>query len=589
MKIRRLEPLLIDRIAAGEVIERPAAVVKELAENALDAGAARIDIAIEEGGRKLIRVADDGFGMEPEDLALCIERHATSKLPTGDLDAVATLGFRGEALPSIASVSQIEIASRAAHLPDAWRLQVIHGAPSALKPAARPKGTTIEVRDLFASTPARLKFLKTDQGERAAIVDMVRRLALAKPNVRFSLRSDGVAMFDWLAIPDGLKNRAADALGADFVENAITVEASRGGVTLTGLVARPTFHKPNANGQYAFVNGRAVRDKLISGALRAGYLDTIPRGRHPSAALFLTCDAREVDVNVHPAKTEVRFRDGANVRALIVGTLQKALEVVPLSARQGSPPAAFFRAGPPPPGQAWDWRASPAAPSVDVPPAADQGVLDLPDVTPGAFVAEAAVEAPTSTVPLGAARGQLHDTYIVAETQNGFVLVDQHAAHERIVYEKLKRQRIENGIERQLLLAPLVVDLAGDAVQALLSHAAELETLGLAIEGFGPGAVLVREAPSLVAKGDLTGLVKDLAEDALAENGMESLERRLDHRLATIACHYSVRAGRTLKLPEMNALLREMEQTPNAAQCNHGRPTYVTLSLAEIERMFGRR
>ena len=573
MAIRRLDPLLIDRIAAGEVIERPAAAVKELVENALDAGATRVDVALEEGGRRLIRVTDDGLGMGPDDLQLAIERHATSKLPTGDLEAIATLGFRGEALPSIASVSRMEVRSRARGADAAWRLVVDQGARSAVEPVAHPHGTQIDVRDLFAATPARLKFLKTDQAEKLAAIDALRRLALARADVRFTLTSDGTRVFDWPA--GAVARRLADALGEEFMGNALAIDATRGDLRLTGFIARATFNKPNANAQFAFVNGRSVRDKLVAGALRAGYLDTIPRGRHPAAALYLTCPPRDVDVNVHPAKTEVRFRDGAAVRSLIVGTLQRALAVAPVGASAPRPSFA--------PVANWEWRLSPAA-SV-----ASQTSLAFADAPQASHVAEAPAAHEDRAAPLGAARAQLHDTYIVAGTPDGFVLVDQHAAHERIVYEKLKRQRAEAGIERQLLLTPLVVDLAPDAALALLAHADELAALGLGIESFGPGAVLVREAPALVASGDLTGLMRDLADDALADNGAQSLERKLDHRLATIACHHSVRAGRALKPAEMNALLREMERTPNAGQCNHGRPTFVTLTLAEVERMFERR
>ena len=573
MAIRRLDPLLIDRIAAGEVIERPAAAVKELVENALDAGAARVDVAIEEGGRRLIRVTDDGFGMGPDDLALAIERHATSKLPNGDLESIATLGFRGEALPSIASVSRMEVRSRLAGADAAWRLVVEHGARSAVEPIAHARGTQIDVRDLFAATPARLKFLKTDQAEKLAVIDALRRLALTRADVRFTLHSDGAQVFDW---PAGDRaQRLTDALGEEFMENALAIDATRSDLRLTGFIARATFNKPNASAQFAFVNGRSVRDKLVAGALRAGYLDTIPRGRHPAAALYVACAPRDVDVNVHPAKTEVRFRDGAAVRSLIVGTLQRALAVAPMGS--GAPRPSFA------PAANWDWRAAPAARP------AWQTSLDLADAPQVSHVAEAPAAMEDRDAPLGAARAQLHDTYIVAETPTGFVLVDQHAAHERIVYEKLKRQRVESGIERQILLTPLVVDLAPDSALALLAHADDLAALGLGIESFGPGAVLVREAPVLVASGDLTGLTKDLAEDALADNGAQSLERRLDHRLATIACHHSVRAGRALKPAEMNALLREMERTPNAGQCNHGRPTFVTLTLADVERMFERR
>ena len=598
MSIRRLDPLLVDRIAAGEVVERPAAAIKELIENALDAGASRIEVAIEQGGRTLIRVSDDGFGMNADDLALCVERHATSKIPDGDLTAIATLGFRGEALPSIASVSRLEIRTRARGADAAYEMRVEDGARGALRLSAHPAGTRVEARDLFAATPARLKFLKSDRGEAQACTDVVRRLALANPQTRFTLATDIGTGFDWPACGPGEageRERLRQALGEDFVANALRVDALREGVALVGYVGLPTLNKPNALGQYFFVNGRAARDKLLAGALRAAYLDYLPRDRHAAAVLFVVCDPREVDVNVHPAKAEVRFRDGGLVRGLIVGAVRHALEAALHRATTtgGSETLAAMRAPQwrsPAPSQPWDWRASPAAPA-PMNGFAEPEQASFGDFAPAANAA--AGVAPLSSAdlaaPLGAARAQVHDTYIVAQTRDGMVLVDQHAAHERIVYEKLKRQREANGVVRQILLSPLVVDLEPGAAAALIERAGELEKLGLVVEGFGPGAALLREAPALLDGADMAALVRDLAEDLVAEDGAQTLERKLDHRLATIACHHSVRSGRKLRPEEMNALLREMEATPGAGQCNHGRPTYVELKLADIERLFGRR
>jgi len=596
MTVRRLDPLLVDRIAAGEVIERPAAAVKELVENALDAGARRIEVAIAAGGRDLIRVSDDGVGMNAADLELCVERHATSKIPDGDLTRIDTLGFRGEALPSIASVSRLEIRSRARGAEAAFALRVEDGVKGAPAPSAHPEGTRIEARDLFAATPARLKFLKTDRAEAQACAETVRRLALAHPRVRFSFASEIGASFDWPAWGGGgggEQERLRQALGAEFVENARRVDVEREGVRVAGWVGLPTFNKPNALHQFAYVDGRAVRDKLIGGALRAAYMDYLPRERHGAAVLFIACDAEEVDVNVHPAKAEVRFRDSGLVRGVIVGAVKHALQAALHQAATTGGLRTLealrvpgWRAPSP---AAWDWRASPAAPS------APNGFAEpeqatfagfAPSVRPGA---EAALGEIDLAAPLGAARAQVHETYVISQTRDGVVIVDQHAAHERIVYEKLKRQRAEAGVVRQMLLCPLVVDLDANATAALLERAEELQALGLVIEGFGPGAVLLREAPVLIAEGDMAGLLRDLAEDLLAEDGAQTLERRLDHRLATIACHHSVRSGRALRPAEMNALLREMEATPGAGQCNHGRPTYVELKLADIERLFGRR
>ncbi len=610
MPIRRLDPLLVDRIAAGEVVERPAAAVKELVENALDAGARAIEVAIEAGGRRLIRVADDGRGMDEADLALSVERHATSKIPDGDLTSIATFGFRGEALPSIASVSRLEIRARASGAPTAVRLVVEDGAKGALEPCAGSVGTRVEARDLFAATPARLKFLKTDRAEAQAVSDVVRRLALGAPHVRFSLATDIGSGFDWPACGPGeaaLAERLRQALGPDFAANSLEVDADREGVRLTGRIGLPTFSRPNALAQYLFVNGRAVRDKTLSGALRAAYLDFLASDRHAVAVLFVECDPHGVDVNVHPAKAEVRFRDAGLVRGLVVGGVKQRLaEALHRASTTGgtatvlamrAPQQAFRSAAP---AGGWDWRASPAAPAVARGPAVaerfaepEQQRFAAPGFGPGGRPAAAvAAQEPAErdlVAPLGAARAQVHKTYILAETPDGLVIVDQHAAHERIVYETLKAQREGRGIERQTLLHPVVVDLDPDAAALIEAHAEDLAALGLIVEGFGAGAILVREAPAILAQDDLAGLVRDLAADFAAEDGAQSLARRLDAYLGTFACHHSVRSGRPLKGEEMNALLRQMEATPGASTCNHGRPTYVELKLADIERLFGRR
>ncbi len=592
MSIRRLDPLTIDRIAAGEVIERPAAAVKELVENALDAGAKRVEVAIEAGGRRLILVTDDGRGMDEADLALSVERHATSKIPDGDLAAIATFGFRGEALPSIASVSRLEIRTRARDAPTALKLVVEDGIKSAIEPCAAPLGARVEARDLFAATPARLKFLKSDRAEALAISDIVRRLAMAAPEVRFSFTTDIGSGFDWPACgasEAGRAERLRQALGDDFALNSLALDAGRDGVRLLGRVGLPTYSRPNASQQFVFVNGRAVRDKTLAGALRGSYLDFLPPDRHAVVALFVECEPSEVDVNVHPAKAEVRFRDSGLVRGLIVGAIKQRLsEALHRASSTGGTATILAMRAPqafrPAPSAGWDWRASPAAPRFAESAQASFAELAVSAPTPAAPANERDLAA-----PLGAARAQVHGTYIIAQTSDGLVIVDGHAAHERIVYEKLKRQRDGGAIERQTLLSPLVVDLDPDAAALVEAHAEELAGLGLIVEGFGPGAVMVREAPAVIAQGDLIGLVRDLAADLAADDGAQSLARRLDQRLATFACHHSVRSGRTLKPDEMNALLREMESTPGAGQCNHGRPTYVELKLADIERLFGRR
>lgn len=611
MSVRRLDPVLVDRIAAGEVVERPASAVKELVENALDAGARRVNVAIEDGGRKLIRVIDDGCGMDADDLALAVERHATSKIPDGDLTNIATLGFRGEALPAIAAVADLTIDTRAADAPHGYAIRVDAGEKHKLVASNWPRGTRIEARSLFAATPARLKFLKGARTETTAVADVVRRLAMAHPDVSFSLAADSGVLIDCPACddaPDGRARRIAQVLGAAFRDSAMEIDAEREGLRIAGLASLPTWNRGNAQMQFVYVNGRPVRDRLFSGAIRAAYLDFLAHDRHPAVALFVSCDPRIVDVNVHPAKAEVRFADPGLVRGLVVGALKQALAAgshrsAAANARDalakfggGAARAQSWGWRPPDAPAQWDLRQSPNAPPgfMDRPQAAfDTGAPQADarahESGPGASEAGAGFEAPPSDAPLGAARAQLHETYIVAQTLEGLVIVDQHAAHERIVYEKLKRQRAESGVARQILLIPAVVDLDPARMAALAPALDELAELGLVLEPFGPGAMLVRESPAILGAIDHGRLVADIA-DLLAEEGdARGLSRRLDHVLATCACHHSVRAGRRLTPPEMNALLREMETTPGAGQCNHGRPTYVELKLHDIERLFGRK
>lgn len=592
MPIRQLSEGLINRIAAGEVVERPASAVKELVENALDARATRIDIVTDGGGRRLIRVADNGEGMTREDLALAVDRHATSKLPDDDLLSIRTLGFRGEALPSIAAVARLTIATRHDSQPHAWSICVEGGVKSELRPAALGAGTRIEVRDLFYATPARLKFLKSDRAEGEAVRDVVRKLAMARPDVAFSFAGEERAPVTWAAALPGQPGRLArlgDILGADFRANAIEVTGEREGIRVEGFAALPTYSRANSLGQYLFVNGRPVRDKLLIGAVRAAYADYLPRDRHPVLALYVTLDPREVDVNVHPAKTEVRFRDPGLARGLLVRALQEGLTRHTRRAATAGGLAAFtsFRN---------------ASTSAHINAARPFAPLDLApsgfaEAVQSAFAAGdpssdilAAGDEPESLVerPLGAARAQLHETYIVAQTHDGIVIVDQHAAHERLVYERMKAS-LARGIARQILLVPEIVELDETDVQRLSARARDLEKFGLLIEPFGPGAVAVRETPALLGEIDAARLVRDLAEHMAEWDEALPLERRLLHVASTMACHGSVRAGRRLKAEEMNALLRAMEATPNSGQCNHGRPTYVELKLSDIERLFGRR
>jgi DNA mismatch repair protein MutL len=601
-QIRLLPTVLVNRIAAGEVVERPASAVKELVENALDAGAGRIEIALREGGQSLIVVSDDGDGMDRAGLVLAVDRHCTSKLPDDDLESIATLGFRGEALPSIGAVARLTLTSRVPGADAAWSLTVEGGIKGEPVPAAHPAGTRVEVRDLFFATPARLKFMKSARAERDQALDAVRRLAMAHPTVSFSLSNDDRVLVRFNATPlsDPLEERLARlaaVLGRDFADNALPIEAERSGLRLTGFAGLPTLNRPTAREQYLFVNGRPVRDKLLHGAVRGAYQDFLAGNRHPMVALFVDLPGREVDVNVHPAKAEVRFRDPALVRGLIVSALKHALTaaghrastsvanatidalrpaLTPHSGLGGyRPPQPYIPVG----------LAERAAAYYGPGPAGEARLdLDRPAAAPAAE-SEPALE----RFPLGAARAQLHGTYVVAQTEDGIVIVDQHAAHERLVYERMKQALADGGVKRQMLLLPEVVELDPALADALVERQGELARLGLVIEAFGSGAVIVREVPALLGAADIAGLVRDLAEEIAELGAGFSLIERLESVCGTLACHGSVRAGRRLNGDEMNALLRQMEATPHSGQCNHGRPTYVELKLADIERLFGRR
>jgi len=585
MAIRQLPPNLVNRIAAGEVVERPASVVKELIENAIDAGAARIDVVANGGGLSLIRVTDDGSGMDRDDLVLAIERHATSKLKDDDLSHILTLGFRGEALPSIAAVARLTIVSRARGADQAHEIAVDGGRKGQLKPAAIGEGTRIEVRDLFYATPARLKFMKSERAETAAIADVVKRLALANPEIAFSLSTGDRATLRLEPCPPGLLDhglaRLGRILGEEFVTDALTVRAARGSLAVEGFAGLATLHRPNSLGQHLVVNGRPVRDKLLAGAVRGGYGDLVPNGRHPMLALFLTLPPDEVDVNVHPAKTELRFRDAQAVRALIVTALHEALGSAQHRATASLSEQALSRmtrpAGAPMPNrQAFGF--------------ADRAQAPLaPVAAPSAVTHVVAADDSAVAFPLGAARAQVHDTFIIAETENSLVIVDQHAAHERLVYERLKKAFANGGLSRQMLLIPEVVELDAEAAERLAGAAEDLERLGLVVEAFGQSAMIVREVPALLGQGNIQGLMRDLADELAEGEGSLVVSERLDHVLSTMACHGSVRAGRRLNATEMNALLRDMEATPFSGQCNHGRPTYVELKLSDIEKLFQRR
>jgi len=614
----RLDETVVNRIAAGEVIERPASVIKELLENAIDAGSTRIDVVTACGGKTLIRVIDNGHGMDAENLEMAVERHCTSKL-TDDLMDIRSLGFRGEALPSVGSVSKLAITSRVGNSDSAWKVSVAGGKLEGPSPAALSAGTVVEVSDLFYATPARLKFLKTDRAETNAITDVFKRIALAFPQIRFSISGDDRSTLDYPATDQF--NRLSQVLGKDFTENAMKIDAGREGVLLEGFASVPTYHRGNALQQYFFVNGRPVRDKALFGAVRGAYMDVLPKGKHPVLALFLDLDPHMVDVNVHPAKADVRFRDAGLVRGLIVGALKQAISAAtedegPLTSRAGARDmmAAFrsasnassaatgkgfagyqeslvqgsgssaFKAS-----QGW---ATPLEQEPQRHAGLEEGQAAF-DITqaPSGNVADVAqegtAETPAETYPLGAARAQLHENYIVAQTTSGLVVVDQHAAHERIVYETLKAGMAE-GVPSQLLLVPEVVDMPEEDANRLIGFADDFQKLGLEIEAFGAGAVAVRATPALLGETNTPQLLSDLADEIAEWGSAEGLESKLHHVAATMACHGSVRSGRRLKPTEMDALLRQMENTPNSGQCNHGRPTFIELSLKDIERLFGR-
>ncbi len=593
MPIRQLSQVEINRIAAGEVIERPASAVKELVENAIDAGASSIEVIAQNGGLSLLRVSDDGCGMDEADLALCVERHATSKLAAGDLQDIRTLGFRGEALPSLGSVGRLRIVTKPRGAASGLEVSVEAGKKSAIKPAAARGGTVVEVHGLFSATPARLKFMKSERAENTAIADVVKRLALACPRTGFSLTVGERASLS-LARADphdenAIRQRLSRIMGREFAEDAEPVHLERDAFSISGFAGRPTLNRPDASLQYLFVNGRPVKDRLLLSAIRGAYQDFMPRGRYPLAALFLNVPVEAVDVNVHPAKAEVRFREASLVRSLLVSALHEALR------RGASVPVGSIGARIAPPSEprpaSFQYRAPLRSPPQSFTgPAPLNGFGERPQ---SAFEDSAAPEPQQSPEqpaeePLGTARAQLHKTYIVSETADGMVLVDQHAAHERIVYEKLKAALAGGRIARQLLLIPEIVEMAEDEAALLVECGGKLADSGLVIESFGPGAVIVREAPALLGQCDLQSLVRDLAHE-LAGSEASGVEARLNAICATMACHGSVRAGRAMRLDEMNALLREMEATPSAAQCNHGRPTYVELSRAELERLFERR
>ena len=597
MSIRQLSETLINQIAAGEVIERPASAAKELIENALDAGATRIEIATAGGGKTLLRVTDNGGGMAPADLEMAIRRHCTSKLDTDLLD-IRTLGFRGEALPSIGSVAKLSLLSRTAETSEGAEISVTGGKVAPVRPAAANRGTVVEVRDLFFATPARLKFLKSEKAEASAISDVVRRMAIAFPHVRFVLSGSDRTTLEFPATGGDRLARIAQVLGRDFRDNAIEIDAEREGVRLTGFAGVPTFNRGNSLNQFAFVNGRPVQDKLIWSALRAAYAETIPHGRYPVAVLSIAIDPALVDVNVHPAKSDVRFRDPGLVRGLIIGAIREAL------AREGDRAATTgasglmraFRPEAQRPSAPWTPSASPYRPFEAASPAASfretqAGFAEF--AAPSArsepvFTPSAREEEPPQQHPLGAARAQLHENYIVAQTEDGLVIVDQHAAHERLVFEAMRNALHSRAVPAQALLIPEIVDLPEDDCDRLVAHAEEFATLGLGIERFGPGAVAVRETPAMLGEMDATGLIRQLADELAEWDTASGLKAKLEYLAATMACHGSVRSGRRMRPEEMNALLRQMEATPGSGQCNHGRPTYIELKLSDIERLFGR-
>ena len=604
MSIRILPPITVNRIAAGEVIERPASVIKELVENAIDAGSKKIEIEIENGGKNLIRVSDDGSGMNKQDLELSILRHATSKLPDDDLFNINYFGFRGEALPSIGSISRLSITS--ANNNESWKINVEGGTTKELKPSNMNKGTSVEVRDLFFATPARLKFLKSDQTEKGRTIETVKRLAMANPDVSFILRDSGKTLLDYKsAQKDMIENqteRLKEIIGKDFIANAVNINAQRGTAKLEGFVSLPTYNAATSADQYIFVNNRPVKDKLLMGAIKGAYADFMSRDRHPVVALFITLNPEEVDVNVHPAKAEVRFRFEAEIRGLIVGSIKSALaeagfrasSTVSDFALQSFTPSAnpnpgYYPSRPSFGGQSFRGNLAEANNSVYYQQSNNQ-MFSPQEVQPQARMEVAAFnDEDLKNYPLGSARAQLHETYIVSQTNDGMIVVDQHAAHERLVYEKMKKQYDAKGVKTQRMLIPEIIELGEDRTIELCNKGQELANFGLVIQKFGNSAVEVKEIPEILCKENVKKLIEDISSE-ISELGEEfSLKEKIEHILETMACHGSVRAGRVLNVNEMNALLREMEATPYSGQCNHGRPTYIKLKLDDIEKLFGRK
>lgn len=595
--IRLLPEQLVNQIAAGEVIERPASALKELLENAIDAGATRISIELERGGLSSLIVSDNGRGMSCDELPVAVQRHATSKLPDDDLFQITHFGFRGEALPSIGAVSSLSLTSRVGDVEHGWRLDIVHGAVGVPRPAACAIGTRIEITDLFGSVPARLKFLKTERTEAGQCIDVVRRLAMCRPDIGFQMSDSGKAVFSLPSQPlsdEGARQRLSALVGRTFADEAIAIDSWRDEMHLTGLAGLPTMNRQTASHIYLFVNDRPVRDRQLLGAVRAGYQDMLPRGRHPVLVLFLSMPPGDVDVNVHPAKAEVRFSDPQRVRGLFVGSLMNALSDAGLRATQEGSEHALRRFQS---AQMPTITSVPASPDTgdmlqgqqglssymlaDAPPAARIAMPSQPETMAQGAPAEA-------SFPLGAARAQLHKTYVIAETGDGIVLVDQHAAHERLVMERMKEGLAEGPLASQTLLLPEVVDIPIDQYEAILGEVDMLNRLGLQLEGFGQGSLLVRGVPALLGEASPSAIVRDIGEELSHLGGSTGLQDRLNAVIASISCHGSVRAGRQLGSDEMNALLRQMEETPAAGQCNHGRPTFITLSLSDLEKLFHR-
>ncbi len=602
--IRQLDDAAINRIAAGEVVERPASAVKELVENSIDAGARRIEVVIADGGKSLIRVTDDGCGISADQLPLAMSRHATSKIDGSDLLNINSFGFRGEALPSLGAVGRLTITSRVDG-EDAAMISVSGGRMEPVKPAALSAGTVVELRDLFFATPARLKFLRTDRAEAQAVSDVIKRLAMAEPFVTFVLRdaSNGADREVFRAdaqtgdLFDALHGRLSTVLGREFADNSLLINAERNGFHLTGYAALPTYSRGTAVAQFLFVNGRPVKDKLLLGALRGAYMDFLSKDRHPAVALFVECDPTLVDVNVHPAKSEVRFRDPAIVRGLIVSGLRHALAGAGHRASTTVADATLVAMRPESRSQSPDNRiyqmerpnfaARSMSYQVQAPLAPQPGFAEMGQPS-ARFEPIVEPKPEVEALPLGAARAQVHENYIIAQTENGIVIVDQHAAHERLVYEKLKKQMAENGVASQALLIPDIVELADDEARAIVEVSEELARFGLVVEPFGGGAIAVRETPAILGEVNSKAMIRDILDELEDLGDSTSLQSRIEAILSRVACHGSIRSGRVMRAEEMNALLREMEATPHSGQCNHGRPTYVELRLIDIERLFGR-